>query len=141
MVIIAASAIVWNHYMNKVPGQATLVVGGTKISVEVADTVEQKYQGLSGRESLCRDCGMIFPYDRAETQRFSMRGMKFPLDFIFIRGGKVVEFWEGVPPPAEGGVAANIDSRAEADQVLEVNAGFVEKNQIRIGDSAVLTRD
>lgn len=138
IVAAAASAFLLDHYLKRGAVMGNLIIGEVRISVELANTLAKKYQGLSGRDSLCEKCGMFFVYEKPERQRFAMRGMKFPLDFIFVRNGKVVEIWKNVPAPGEGESVENIDSGETADQVLEVNAGFIEKYGVKIGDKIEL---
>lgn len=111
-----------------------LEVGNTKIIVELADNPLNRAKGLSGRENLCENCGMLFVFKEAKTQYFWMRDMKFPLDFVFIREGRVVEIVENVPVTDLTGNISQIYSRQQADAVLELNAGFVQRNQIKISD-------
>lgn len=115
--------------------QEVLRVGKAEIFVEIADEPVEQYQGLSGRDPLCHDCGMLFIFDEPQIQNFSMRGMKFPLDFIFIGEGKVVETRENIPHPQAGEPYQHIQSQKPADMVLEVNAGFTAKNNIKTGSS------
>lgn len=110
-----------------------LVIGDVEIVVEIADTLEKKREGLSGRESLPENQGMLFVYDVDGDYAFTMRGMNFPLDFIWIRDNKVVDIIEGVnvqsfQPPN------NLKSKEKVDMILEINAGFTQKHSIKIGD-------
>lgn len=117
--------------------KSNLSVGSAKLNVEIADTLPKQMQGLSGRDSLCENCGMLFVYDRPMLQNFWMPGMKFPLDFIFIRDGKIMEFVENVQPMSDYGVT-RIQSREPADMVLEVNRGLIRAQGINIGDTVDL---
>lgn len=121
-------------FSQKESRQTNLQIGETNLFVEIADDLGEQYQGLSDRESLCQNCGMLFVYSEPKIQHFVMRGMRFPLDFVFARGGQVVELVENVPSPKVGESPRLITSSAEADMVLEVNAGFVSKNGIKVGD-------
>ncbi len=114
-----------------------LKIGNTTISVEISDEIGEQAQGLSGRDSLCQNCGMLFVYNEPIIQNFWMMGMKFPLDFVFIRDGKVIETIENVPKPA-GGKIPKVQSQHTADQVLEVNASFVKLSGIKAGDEVEL---
>lgn len=116
--------------------QGNFQLGASRLAVEIADEFGEQYQGLSDRESMCENCGMLFPYGSPKIQYFVMRRMKFPLDFVFIREGKVVQLVENVPGPKAGEIPQNIISTVPADVVLEVNAGFISKNSIKIGDLA-----
>jgi uncharacterized membrane protein (UPF0127 family) len=71
-------------------------------------------------------------------QRFVMRRMRIALDFVFIKDGRITQIVEHVPPPKSGEEPIYVNSTAPADAVLEVNTGFIAKNQIKVGDRAVL---
>lgn len=110
-----------------------LELGANKITVELARTQLEHYRGLSGRDKLCDDCGMLFVFPEPRKTAFVMRDMKFPLDMIGIREGKVVAVDENAQP--ENGTDLTVYQNREAvDYVLEVNAGTVEKLKIKIGN-------
>lgn len=108
-------------------------INDNKIKVEIADTAEKQYLGLSNRENLCADCGMLFKFPDKQIKAFIMRDMNFSLDIIWIDGNMVVGISENLPP--EGADYKNFyKSPALVDYVLEVNAGFAEENGIETGD-------
>lgn len=119
---------------------STFLIGNASIKVEIADDIGEQVQGLSGRDSLCPDCGMLFVYSRPGIRNFWMRDMKFPLDMIFIRDGAVVEIIEGVPIPEPGKEIPKVQSVHEADMVLEVNAGFAYAHDLKAGDAVDLSK-
>lgn len=115
-------------------------VGNTSVFVEIANTDFLRQQGLSGRGSLNENSGMLFVFPKSSLPAFWMKGMKFPLDFIWIANSKVVQINKNVEP--EPGKTDNELSlyRPEIpiDYVLEVNAGFSDKNSIHVGDKVTL---
>lgn len=115
------------------PKTTTLLIGETQIQVERASDLVKQIQGLSGRESLCPDCGMLFVFDKSEQRVFWMKDMRFPLDIIFIKDKQVTEIFPAVSAPIPGQSIPRVQSSLEADMVLEVNAGFVEKHKIHLG--------
>ena len=115
--------------------QSTLTVGGARLTVEIADELQEQIQGLSGRPSLCPDCGMLFVYSRPAILSVWMKDMKFPLDIIFIREGKISEIYENLPVPETGKAIPAIWSQQEAEMFLEVNAGFVQAHGLKKGDA------
>src|SRR3989344_1145103 len=119
---------------------ADLRIGDKQIKVELADTLPKQIQGLAGRDSICFDCGMVFVYDRPQFHLFTMQGMRFPLDMVFIDQGRIVEIREGLRYPENGEAPLTIQSSVEAGMVLEVNEGFVYRNRLKVGDSVNLTR-
>jgi uncharacterized membrane protein (UPF0127 family) len=116
------------------PGLKTraITVGTAKITAEVAVTDSEQQQGLSDRPTLGANAGMIFPLPSPSKPSFWMPRMHFPLDFIYLESGRVVELKENV---------SNIDltpfaPRLSVDAVLEVNAGYVAAHGINVGDKA-----
>ncbi len=110
-----------------------IVVGDHDFWVQVADTPLEKSRGLSGRESLPDNQGMLFVYKEPQRVSFWMKDMLIPLDFIWVRSGEVIRVDENVsrknlPPPA------SITPKKKVDTVLEVNAGTIEKYDIKVGN-------
>jgi uncharacterized membrane protein (UPF0127 family) len=118
-------------------------VGGLTIQAEVARTVEERAQGLSGRDSLPRDAGMLFVLDEEGRPGFWMKDMRFPLDFIWIsRDRHVVDLTENVPDPETAGTTVSgIQPDQPALYVLEVNAGVVQEYGVQAGDAVSFEPD
>ena len=102
------------------------------IIVELAITPASRTRGLSYRDALDEDRGMLFVFDAPRTQRFWMYEMRFPLDIIFLNGEMVVDIAANVPSP-DGGLPAAVTSKVKADKILEINAGKAEEWGIRKG--------
>lgn len=110
-------------------------VGSKTFLAELAVTVEEKAKGLSGREKLAEDTGMIFVFDPAEKPTFWMKEMKFNIDIIWIHRGKVVDISPNLPAPLPSTPLDDLPRYAPksiVDYVLEVNAGAADS--IKIGD-------
>lgn len=139
VLILACLAAIFYLETKKTPEGTILEIGGKKIQVEIAATPLRHTQGLSGRSALCADCGMLFVVSNAQIQEYWMKGMNFPLDFIFIRHDQVVGVAEDVPviAPGTAGAVSRISTRVPVDRVLEVNAGFVARHQISVGDKVL----
>jgi uncharacterized membrane protein (UPF0127 family) len=73
-------------------------VGNRSIDLEIANTPTQRYLGLSGRASICLDCGMLFSFPEKKEQSFVMRNMNFPLDIIFIADTKIIKIYHNLRP-------------------------------------------
>lgn len=112
--------------------RARIQIGLQVISVEVAETAEQKSQGLSDRPTLASGHGMWFPYPTPGRTSFWMRRMHFPLDFVWVRDGAIVDLAENVSPA--GGRASRVRPRTPAEGVLEVPAGTVARWGWKVGD-------
>jgi uncharacterized membrane protein (UPF0127 family) len=111
-----------------------LSINKTKINlVDIADTQEKSYMGLSFRESICANCGMLFSFEEKKEHTFVMRDMMFPLDIIWIDDEIVVKISKNLEP--EGHDTKNIyKSDQSVNNVLEVNGGFTDKENIKVGD-------
>ena len=61
------------------------------IAVEVVDTPELRRQGLSGRESLAEDRGMLFVFDEVSSDNcFWMKDMNFSIDMVWMNENREV---------------------------------------------------
>jgi uncharacterized membrane protein (UPF0127 family) len=117
-----------------------LRVGDATLNVEVAADEASRQLGLGGRDSLATDRGMLFllPDD---SPSFWMKGMRFPLDMIWIRDGRVVDVSANVPPPGDSSTPLPTYSPDRpANRVLEVNAGWAAEHRIRRGDAVRVRR-
>lgn len=74
----------WLIYQGTSNSPQRVIVGGDTILVDVADTPEARGQGLSGRDSLAPNAGMLFIFDEPLIPQFSMREMNFPIDIVWI---------------------------------------------------------
>jgi uncharacterized membrane protein (UPF0127 family) len=105
-------------------------VGQVTVKAEAVRTPAQLYQGLSHRRELPEGQGMLFFMPEKEMQTFCMRGMRFPLDFIWISEGRVVGLTRHVPPTFSGALT----SPKPTNFVLEVPGGFTVKYGVKLGD-------
>ena len=105
---------------------------GKAITVEIADDRAEQVQGLSDRESLEQDHGLLFTYSEKDKQTYWMKDMHFPIDIIWIDGQEIVGFEEDLQP--EDPPTSLYSSPVPVDKVLEVSAGFVRENGLNIGD-------
>lgn len=117
-------------------GEASSIsIGETTVVVELADTPQKRERGLSGRNSLAPNTGMLFTFPKAEKQTFWMKDMRFALDFIWIHDHQVVGINENVLPPSQtNSRPVIVPSNVPIDMVLEVPAGFVGEHGIKNGD-------
>jgi uncharacterized membrane protein (UPF0127 family) len=116
-------------------------IGDQAYTVEVASTVEEQALGLSNRDSLDDNSGMLFPFVPASTVSFWMKDMRFALDIIWIANGKVVGIEKNIPPPQGGTETQKLPTYQPpqpVDFVLELNAG--QSQFFRIGDDVTITK-
>lgn len=112
----------------------SVTINNKIIKVEIADTIETQFRGLSNKEELCADCGMLFVLPDKKVRTFVMRDMNFPLDFIWIDDDKIVKIDKDAKPEGSNPVIRYL-SDVPVNYVLEVNAGFCNKNGVNVGDA------
>lgn len=101
------------------------------IDIEIADTDQKTMQGLMYRSSMPQNAGMLFLMPREDIQGFWMRNTYIPLDMIFVNSNKqIVTIHANTTPMNE----SSYISTAPALYVVEVNAGYCNKNNIKEGD-------
>jgi uncharacterized membrane protein (UPF0127 family) len=106
---------------------------GRVITLELAQTPEQRAQGLMYRASMPKDAGMLFLFEEAGPQAFWMKNCHFPQDMVFLLAdGSVTALLEDVPPCAKD-PCPSYPAGANADTVLELNAGVARAAGISVG--------
>lgn len=134
LLIVLIIAILLVVFLPNATGQTGKVrINGVEIKAEIAKTPAEQYLGLSGRDSLCQNCGMLFIFPDKAERTFVMRGMLFPIDIIWIEGEKIVKIDEELPLPNSTDLK-EYNSGQPVNYVLEVASGFCQKNNIRVGD-------
>ncbi len=88
------------------------------------------------RSSMPQNAGMLFLMPREDIQGFWMRNTYIPLDMIFVNGNKqIVTIHANTTPMNENSYI----STAPALYVVEVNAGYCNKNKFKEGDKIDFT--
>ncbi len=109
-----------------------IVVGEDAVIVEVVDSAEERIKGLSGKESLEPNQGMFFIFDEPDYHSIWMKDMNFSIDIIWINDqDEIVYIEQNVSPET---YPKSFVPKQKALYVLEVNAGFVKKSGIQVGD-------
>lgn len=73
------------------PSQVEMTMGGTKVTLEVADDPDSRRQGLMFRDSLLPDHGMFFVFPHEAIYPFWMKDTRIPLSIAFINSrGEIV---------------------------------------------------
>ncbi len=133
-VAIVASVLLSTYFITN-NNDNNVVIGDLIISAEIAETSDEQRLGLSGRESLESDSGMLFVFKDEGDYGFWMKDMKIPLDIIWVDSErKIVHIERDVSPDTYPQV---IKSPTPAQYVLEINAGLSDSNSLNIGDQAV----
>jgi uncharacterized protein len=116
----------------------SVTVSNTLIPVEVAREYTAIQKGLSGRPYLDQNSGMLFVFPKASIYSFWMPDMNFPIDILWINNGRVVDTDENMTNVFDPANPRYYRPSSPAQFVLEINAGFIRRNNIRIGDPVTL---
>lgn len=118
-------------------GYKNVKIGGEVFRLEIADTSFKQVQGLSGRDGLAENEGMLFLFSKPGKYGFWMKGMKFPLDIIWLKGGEIVDFVENAPSEEDQKLQIYYP-KSEADAVVELNAGMIKRLNLKTGERLTL---
>lgn len=113
-------------------GLYILNINNKTIELEIADTDDKREKGLSNHESLKKDTGMLFVFDKPDKYGFWMENMKFSIDILWLNAQKeIIYIAENVSPDSYPDVFFPPEDSLYA---LEFNAGFVDENNIEVGN-------
>lgn len=112
--------------------EAIIEISDKKYKVLLADSEEEKTQGLSNVAQLDLDEGMLFDYskDLQNSLIFNTKDMDFPIDIIFINDEDEVVAVEYGEPKSNEVIECTTNEDEKLKYVLEVNAN----SGIQIGD-------
>lgn len=116
-------------------------IGEARVNAEVVESLPAQQRGLSGRESLAPDGGMLFVYPDKDIRHFWMPNMNFALDVLWIADGVVVGWQENIPFQSTDGSIPRFQSNVPVDMVLEINSGWIAQNKAKIGDKVDITAE
>jgi PST family polysaccharide transporter len=123
---------------NAQPIMASVRIGEIAIAAEVVKDTEAINRGLSGRDALAPENGMLFMFPKPKKYRFWMRGMRFPIDIIWIRDNTVVGVTANITPEFNVSSPRFYYAPQKSNYVLEVAAGLAAKKNISVGDHVTL---
>ena len=130
--VVVAAVFLTSNSPKPISGTPIIKLGGQEVTVIIADTPEERTQGLSGRQSLAEGEGMLFVFPEDGRHSIWMKDMLFSIDIVWVSpDGVVVDIAAGVSPDT---YPAAFSPRSEARYVLELPAGFTERYTIVVGN-------
>lgn len=100
------------------------------VELETAATREAQIKGLSGRESMPDNQGLLFVFEKADEKCIWMKDMKFSLDIIWVNENKeIIDIKRGVSPKT---YPKNYCA-GPTKYVIELNAGVAAKARLGVG--------
>jgi len=102
-----------------------------RIDLEIADRPAELNFGLKNRRFLPANGGMLFYYKEEMPRTFTMESVFLSLDILFIDGNReIIRIRKDAQPLTK----QSIPSGGKAQFVLQVQAGFCDAFNIRVGD-------
>lgn len=128
-----------NPNLTKTPTKK-LMLKNTTIDLLVAETPHETMWGLSDFPSLPPDTGMMFQFDTLGIYPFWMKDMRFALDMIWLDSdNRVITIHENISPDTYYKNPPELfQSTTPTSAVIEVSGGFVEKNNLSVGDRLLI---
>lgn len=122
--------------VNQHPEALILVVNskGGRIAVfeiQIADTEELRMIGLSGRQGLDKNKGLLLDFRRDTIPRIWMKNTRFSIDMLFIDSNGNIR---SIYPRAEPFSLRIITPDIEVRYVLEILGGQAKNQDIEVGD-------
>lgn len=114
-----------------------IIISGQVFEVEVVSSGKDVTKGLSGRDSIESNQGMLFVFDNRYWEVFWMKDMKFNIDLLWLVGDIVVGYEKNMPAPPLGVFDEELKKYAspeQVDRVLELSAGTIDRLNVKIGD-------
>jgi uncharacterized membrane protein (UPF0127 family) len=126
------------EHLTSLEGKVEVRIRNQIIVADTAADEASRGKGLSGRDALGVNEGLLFRFDTPDYQVFWMKDMKFPIDIVWIAGTRIAGFEENVPPPAPGVAEKDLalyTPPEPVDKVLELAAGRVRLLRAEPGDT------
>lgn len=136
LVIFAIIVLTSSIFIQTVPKTGVLTSSacfenGVCLNLEIADSPQERAQGLMFRDNLASDSGMLFIFETDSDYAFWMKNTKIPLDIIWLDSDyRIVGIRENVAP-CVADPCTMYSVGVPARMVLETNAGIVQQNNVR----------
>jgi uncharacterized membrane protein (UPF0127 family) len=105
-------------------------IAGHELKVEIAQSEEQRMQGLMFRKQLGRNDGMLFIFDEPAYHAMWMKNTLIPLSVAFVdKGGEILNVLDMEPQTLDTHMAAG-----PALYAIETNKGWFAENKVKAGD-------
>jgi uncharacterized membrane protein (UPF0127 family) len=113
-----------------------MVINGQKFNIEIAYSSSSKAKGLAGRPCIPANWGMLFDFGRQGQYAFWMKGMKFPIDIVWINSEhNIATIADAVQPSTYYSKNPYIenDPAHPARYVLEIKANLANDLKLNLG--------
>ena len=115
----------------------TVPIAGRAFELELALTPAQRYQGLSDRESIPEDGGMLFVFPDEDERTFVMRRCLVPIDLIYLDAERRVLNTHQMtlePYGRPDWLLTGYDSEGPAQYAIELRGGTLDELNLSPGE-------
>lgn len=133
LAIVAGLVVAWNVNAPHSPAVRHVLLKERSLTLEIATTDAEQYQGLSDRQSICPSCGMLFVFNDSAERTFVMRRMHFPLDIVWINDGVIEKIDYNLSPEMNEPYTL-YRSGKPVNRVLELPAGGAQSYNLQSGE-------
>ncbi|HEU5005225.1 MAG TPA: DUF192 domain-containing protein [Candidatus Saccharimonadales bacterium] len=99
----------------------TISINDQTMNLQIADTTKEQAKGLGGRSCIGENQAMLFEFGKPADYRFWMKGMKFPIDIVWMDADhRVVQINANVTP---GTYPETFSADEPVQYVLEMKVG------------------
>ncbi len=113
---------------------AQIQINEYRVTVELAFSEQEKSCGLSFRDALPEDHGMLFLFSKEQSLTFWMKDTRIPLSIAFLgENGTILNILEMQPMDSE----TLYSSAAPARYALEMPANWFADHKVKPGDGVV----
>ena len=130
LLLAILSKLSTHYYKDKI--NHTLKINNATLDIEIADNDQERTQGLSGKENLEENSGLLFVFEKEGDYGIWMKDMNFPIDIAWLdKNKKIVHIEKNISPETYPKI---FNSETPNLFVLETPANFFAQNNIKIGD-------
>jgi len=114
------------------PKDLGLNIKGNSYYLEIAQTNQERKKGLSNRQEICSNCGMLFIFNKEDQHSFWMKDTYVPLDIIWLNSKKeIVKIITAAKTDSE----TVYTNKTPAKYVIELPANESLKLKLQIGET------
>lgn len=136
-VLGTATAALASSTIASEPTTALIVFGNDTVFAEVADSPDERSEGLMNRSEVPDGTGMLFVFEFESNRSFWMKDTYIALDIAFLDVDFRILNIHQMDPESE----QLYDSAGPAMFALEVRQGWFAEHKIKVGDRGEVTFD
>jgi uncharacterized protein len=90
LILLIISLLTFLKKGHHFPENLGVVINNNDYYLEVAQNNQERKKGLSDRQEICSNCGMLFIFDKEDKHSFWMKDTHLPLDIIWLNSKKEI---------------------------------------------------